>query len=247
VTPPLTTSEATWVLSKLAYLMLCRSIRLLALLARGDADKDLEILVLHHPLTVLRRHVSHPTREPADRALLAAVSRVLPRARWSCLFVKPETLLGWHRRLVAGAWTSPRRGQRRPPLDHDVQQLIVPLATDNPGTTARSAGTSAPPARSHRAGSGSRARAAAGSHASSLAARTRDHRRRNSARLGPMRGLKQDHSARAVIAGHAFVQNIRRGHDELAVEEPVHRRVAVAFDELAWRSDARLLLRLKLP
>ena len=64
-------------LSKLAYLMLCRSIRLLALLARGDADKDLEILVLHHPLTVLRRHVSHPTREPADRACS-------PRSAASC-------------------------------------------------------------------------------------------------------------------------------------------------------------------
>ena len=48
-----------------------------------------------------------------------------------------------------------------------------------------------------------------------------------------MRGLKQDHSARVVIAGHALVQNIRRGHYELAVEEPVHWRVAVAFDELA--------------
>jgi putative transposase len=117
VTPSLTISEATWVLSKLAYLMLCRSIRLLALLARGDVYKDLEILVLHHQLTVLRRHVPHPTLEPADRALLAAVSRVLPRARWSCFFVKPETLLRWHRRLVAGAWTYPRRGQGRPPLD----------------------------------------------------------------------------------------------------------------------------------
>jgi transposase, IS6 family len=48
-----------------------------------------------------------------------------------------------------------------------------------------------------------------------------------------MRGRKQDHSARVVIAGHDFVQNLRRGHDELAVEEPVNRRVAVAFDELA--------------
>ena len=53
------------------------------------------------------------------------------------------------------------------------------------------------------------------------------------ARLRPMRGLKQDRSARVVIAGHALVQNVRRGHDELAVEEPVTRRVAVAFDELA--------------
>jgi transposase-like protein len=52
------------------------------------------------------------------------------------------------------------------------------------------------------------------------------------ARLRPMRGLKQDRSARVVIAGHAFVQNLRRGYYELAVEEPTNRRVAVAFDEL---------------
>jgi IS6 family transposase len=53
------------------------------------------------------------------------------------------------------------------------------------------------------------------------------------ARLRPMRGLKQDRSARVVIAGHGFIQNVRRGHYELAVEVPVTRRVAVAFDELA--------------
>ena len=53
------------------------------------------------------------------------------------------------------------------------------------------------------------------------------------ARLRPMRGLKQDRSARVVIAGHALVQNVRRGHYELAAEEPATRRVAVAFDELA--------------
>ena len=52
------------------------------------------------------------------------------------------------------------------------------------------------------------------------------------ARLRPMRGLKQDRSARVIIAGHGFVQNLRRGHYELAVAEPVGRRVAVAFDEL---------------
>jgi transposase-like protein len=59
-----------------------------------------------------------------------------------------------------------------------------------------------------------------------------DHGRLKS-RLHPMRGLKQDRNARIVIAGHALVQNLRRGHYELAVEEPVARRVAVAFDELA--------------
>jgi transposase, IS6 family len=53
------------------------------------------------------------------------------------------------------------------------------------------------------------------------------------ARLRPMRGLKQDRSARVIIAGHALVQNLRRGHYELAVEEPAGRRLAVAFDELA--------------
>ena len=70
-------------LSKLAYLTLCRWIQLLVLLARGDAAKDLEILVL-------RRQAPRPRFEPADRALLAALSRVLPRARWSCFFVIPE-------------------------------------------------------------------------------------------------------------------------------------------------------------
>jgi len=53
------------------------------------------------------------------------------------------------------------------------------------------------------------------------------------ARLRPMRGLKQDRSARAIVAGHAFVQTVRRGHYELAVEAPANRRVAVAFAELA--------------
>jgi putative transposase len=97
------------VLSKLAYLALCRSVQLLVLLARGDAAKDLEILVLRHQLTVLRRQVSRPRLEPTDRALLAAISRLLPRGRWSCFFVKPDTLVRWHRRLVAGSWTYPTR------------------------------------------------------------------------------------------------------------------------------------------
>jgi putative transposase len=120
------------VLPKLTYLSLCRTIQLLALLARGDAAKDLEILVLRHQLAVLRRQVVRPRFEPADRALLAALSRVLPRARWFCFLVRPETLLRWHRRLVAGAWTYQHRGRGRPPLDEHLQQLIVRLAAENP-------------------------------------------------------------------------------------------------------------------
>jgi putative transposase len=98
-------------LPKLAYLTLCRSIQLLTLLARGDPAKDLELMVLRHQLSVLRRQVPRPRLEPADRALLAAISRVLPRSRWSCFLAKPETLLRWHGRLAAGSWTYPRRGQ----------------------------------------------------------------------------------------------------------------------------------------
>jgi len=120
------------VLSKFAYLTLCRSIQLLVLLARGDAAKDLEILVLRHQLAVLRRQTPRPRLESADRALLAAASRVLPRGRWSCFLVRPETLLRWHRRLVAGAWTYPHRRPGRPPLDQELQQLIIRLARENP-------------------------------------------------------------------------------------------------------------------
>jgi putative transposase len=119
------------VLSKLAYLAVCRSMQALVLLARGDAANDLEILVLRHQLTVLRRQISRPRFEPADRALLAAVSRLLPRSVWSCFLVKPDTLLRWHR-LVAGTWTYPQRHTGRPRLDEDVQLLIVRLATENP-------------------------------------------------------------------------------------------------------------------
>jgi putative transposase len=132
VAPPLTGSEARCVLSRFAYLTRCRSIQLLVLLARGDAAKDLEILALRHQLAVLRRQTKRPRLDPADRAVLAAISRALPRARWSCFFVRPETLLRWHRQLVAGAWTYPHSRPGRPPLDQELQQLIVRLARENP-------------------------------------------------------------------------------------------------------------------
>ena len=119
-------------LPKRAYLTLCRSIQLLMFAARGDATKDLELLVPRHQLSVLGRQVPRPKLEPTDRALLTALSRALPRARWSCFFVKPETLLRWHRRLIAGAWTYPHLASGRPQLDADIQQLIIRLASENP-------------------------------------------------------------------------------------------------------------------
>jgi transposase len=52
--------------------------------------------------------------------------------RGACFFVTPGTLLRWHRRLIAGSWTHPHRQTGRPPLNPEVQQLIVRLATQNP-------------------------------------------------------------------------------------------------------------------
>jgi putative transposase len=73
-----------------------------------------------------------PRFEPHDRLLLTALSRVLPRRSWSAFLVRPETLLRWHRRLVALQWTYPHRRPGRPPIDGQVRELIVRLARENP-------------------------------------------------------------------------------------------------------------------
>jgi transposase InsO family protein len=107
-------------------------IGLVVLVGRSDRSKELEILVLRHELAVLRRRSPRPCRTRADRALLAALSRLLPRAAWASFSVRPETLLGWHRRLVARRWTYPSAGLGRPPLDPSVVSLILRLARENP-------------------------------------------------------------------------------------------------------------------
>ena len=82
------------------------------LVGRGDRAKELEILVLRDELSILRRQAGQPRFEAHDRVLLAAFSRMLPRRSWNAFLVQPETLLHWHRRLVA-RWTtpSPREGE----------------------------------------------------------------------------------------------------------------------------------------
>jgi putative transposase len=104
---------------------------LLVLLARGDRSKELEILVLRHELSILRRQVGRPRFEPRDRLVLAALSRVVPRRSWNAFSVRPETLLRWHRRLVARRWTYPQRPPGRPPIEREVRELIVRLAHEN--------------------------------------------------------------------------------------------------------------------
>jgi hypothetical protein len=92
-----------------------------------------EIVVLRHQLSVLRRQVGRPTFGPMDRALLAAASRVLPRERWASFLVKPRTLLHWHRELVRRKWTyRTTRKPGRPPIDTEIRDLVLRLARENP-------------------------------------------------------------------------------------------------------------------
>ncbi|WP_221640167.1 hypothetical protein [Actinoallomurus bryophytorum] len=99
---------------------------------RGDAAKDIEILVLRHQLAVLRRQVDRPALEPADRVLLTALSRLLPRARWNAFVVTPATLLRWHRELIARKWTYPHKTPGRPPVRAEIRQLVLRLTAENP-------------------------------------------------------------------------------------------------------------------
>ena len=114
------------------YVVVCRLLELIVLVVRGDRGKELEILVLRHELSILCRQAGQPRFEPHDRLLLTALSRLLPRRNWNIFPVRPETLLRWHRRLVARRWTYPHRRPGRPPISHDVRELVLRLARENP-------------------------------------------------------------------------------------------------------------------
>ena len=119
------------VLVSFAYLVACRLFALVLLLARGDGSKELELLLLRHELSILRRQARRPQLTESDRLVLAALSRVMPRRSWRAFLVTPETLLRWHRRIVARRWTYPHRRPGRPPVEVEVRQLILRLAREN--------------------------------------------------------------------------------------------------------------------
>src|SRR6476659_27863 len=109
-------------------------LELVVLRFRSEREKEIEILLLRHQLAVLERQVARPQLTPADRAFLAALSRVLPRAAWTrSFFVTPGTVLRWHRELVARRWTYPDRPPGRPATPEEIRELIVRLARENPG------------------------------------------------------------------------------------------------------------------
>jgi putative transposase len=120
---------------RLAYLAVLRMLGWLALLARSDRAKDAEILILRHQVAVLQRQVKVPRLSWADRAVLAALARLLPgsQLRRLRLIVSPRTLLRWHADLVRRHWSFPRRTPGRPQTAATVRALVLEMARDNPG------------------------------------------------------------------------------------------------------------------
>ena len=129
------------VLLKIAYMLTRCLLGLGVLVVRGNQARDAELLVLRHENAVLRRHAGRVRYEPADRAWLAALARLIPRGRWAGIFpVTPATLLAWHRKLTGKKYdTSRRRKPGRPPTVRSIARLAVRLARETRcGATAGS-------------------------------------------------------------------------------------------------------------
>jgi putative transposase len=114
------------------YFAFVRVVQLVRLSCRAQDDLAIEVVMLRHEVAVLRRQVARAALQPADRAVLAGLVRLLSRTRHGQFFVQPATLLAWHRDLVRRRWTHPHRRSGRPALATGTVALVVRLARDNP-------------------------------------------------------------------------------------------------------------------
>jgi homeodomain-containing protein len=117
---------------RLIYLMFSTLVGRIVLRARSDTSKEIEILVLRHQLAVLQRRTPRPRPAWTDRALIAALTRLLPKPRRLGLLITPSTVLRWHRQLLTRRWTAPPVRPGRPAIPAGVQALILRLVTENP-------------------------------------------------------------------------------------------------------------------
>ncbi len=119
---------------RFTYLVVLRVFSWLALLARSDRAKDAELLILRHQVAVLQRQVKTPRLSWADRAILAALARLLPSGhlRHLRLIISPRTLLRWHAGLVRRRWAYPHRTPGRPRAAQAIRALVLEMARDNP-------------------------------------------------------------------------------------------------------------------
>jgi len=117
---------------KLIYQTFAKLLSWIVLHARSDTANEIEILVLRHQLAVLQRRTPRPRISWSDRAIIAALARLLPARRRRGFLVTPATILRWHRQLVRRRWTNPPLRAGRPAIPAGVRALTVRLATENP-------------------------------------------------------------------------------------------------------------------